>query len=108
MTQCNRDCLNCIYDDCINTALQSTETVIKNRERAKSYYQKHREERLAYLKEYREKNRKQINEKQKEYYRKHAEEIRKARREYYIAHRAEEIESAKLWRKNNGKMNINT
>ena len=51
MTQCNRDCLNCIYDDCINTSLQSSETVIKNRERAKSYYQKHREERLAYLKE---------------------------------------------------------
>ena len=107
MTQCNRDCLNCIYDDCINTSLQSSETVIKNRERAKSYYQKHREERLTYLKEYREKNRKQINEKQKQYYRKHAEEIRKARREYYIAHRAEEIESAKLWRKNKGKMNLN-
>ena len=100
MTQCNRDCLNCIYDDCINTSLQSSETVIKNRERAKSYYQKHREERLAYLKEYREKNRKQINE--------HAEEIRKARREYYIAHRAQEIESAKLWRKNKEKINLNT
>ena len=99
MAKCDKDCLNCIYDDCINSAVKSDDTEKKDRERAKRYYREHREERLAYLRAYREKNRKRINEKQKEYYRKHSEEIRKARREYYIAHRAEEIESAKLRRK---------
>ena len=68
MMKCNRDCFNCIYDDCIadfksdyyqnnreriiaNTKKWKQEHPEQAKEQIKRYYREHREERLAYFKE---------------------------------------------------------
>jgi len=43
---CNEDCFHCIYPDCIMNTLP------KERERQKIYYQKHKEEKRAYFRAY--------------------------------------------------------
>lgn len=45
------DCFSCPYADCINDELDSAE---KNRRWWRESYYRHREERLAYMKEYRQ------------------------------------------------------
>lgn len=47
---CNENCFECIYDDCIMDILPSEKE--KQRERQKLYYQRHREEKKAYYRAY--------------------------------------------------------
>lgn len=74
--ECNRDCFNCIYDDCINDRATSRH----QREYSRAYYQAHREKYLEYFKQYRERR--------KDYYRDYIkiynqnEEVRERKRRY--------------------------
>lgn len=83
--RCNRDCFNCIYDDCIETETSTVilpygekkkpgrpklpEGMVKahQREYAKRHYQEIKEKRSAYYKEYYQKNKGRIQRQQKEY-----------------------------------------
>lgn len=102
-------CFKCTYGDCIVDELGNLpEDVVKkieyNRAQCKLYYQRHREERLArlrepevakaryeYLKKWRAENRERALEQQKRYHARHREEIKKKQAEYYQAHREERI-----------------
>lgn len=66
--KCNMDCLNCVYDDCIENSEKISSD--KHRENSKAYYHKHREKYLEYNRKYREQHR--------EYYRNYLKEYNKS------------------------------
>lgn len=86
---CNRDCFNCVFDDCINDEMcledwkesREIEEFISpktKRQKAiaayqKDYLEKNREAIAAYKKDYREKNREALKEVHREYYATHKE-----------------------------------
>lgn len=73
---CDKDCLNCKYDDCI---FDDEERKKRNAYQLEMYY-KHREKKLAYAKEYREKNKESQRKYHKRYYQLNRDELlRKAR-----------------------------
>lgn len=53
MNKCDKDCLNCIYDDCINTK--------RDPAYYREYYKNNKERIMESRKKYREKNRDKIN-----------------------------------------------
>lgn len=70
MKVCNRDCLNCIYEDCIEDKLKTNHKKGELSEEAKAHkaeynrqaYWKNRERRLAYQKAYQKAHRAEQNE----------------------------------------------
>ena len=85
---CNRDCLRCVFDDCINDTLTAAdyraareldEFIRPKTRREKQIAAKHRE--------YYEANREQIAAYQREYYEANREQIAARKREYYEANR---------------------
>lgn len=84
MVRCNRDCFNCVYDDCVAGEDRRGDRE-KARIRARAYYWRHRETILARNRAYREAN----PDYHKKYYQKHRERIlakAKARREREANH----------------------
>ena len=103
MSICNRDCLHCIYDDCIcdemtaedwRQARQIDEYARPKTAREKAiaayqreYYEANREAIAAYQREYREANKEAIAAKQREYYEANREAIAAKQREYREANK---------------------
>lgn len=116
-TVCNRDCFNCIYEDCIDDRVtpeeyqrsaavdrqhalakddqkqKARDYYLQNREKklaaAKVYYQSHKKEAKAYLRKYRANNRELTNARQRAWYAKHREEILARQREQRLKKRRE-------------------
>ena len=100
---CNKDCLNCVFYDCINDTLTAADyraareldEFIRPKTRKekqiaakkREYREANREQIAAYQREYREANREQIAAKQREYYEANREQIAAKQREYYEANR---------------------
>lgn len=90
---CNRDCFNCIYDDCILDEIDENDLqelkdaeeiagIIKpskksgyNKEQKAAYYNAHREKYKSYRRKHYEKHREQIKAYQKRYYQEHKKEV---------------------------------
>ena len=106
MSICNRDCLHCIYDDCIcdemtaedwRQARQIDEYARPKTAREKAiaayqreYYEANREAIAAYQREYREANKEAIAAKQREYREANKDAIAAKQREYYEANKEHE------------------
>ena len=106
---CNMDCLNCIYDDCINDTIGEHEGISDEYTGAKpTYYSLHREEMLEKTKKRRAENLEEYRKRERGYYAKHREkkcaaqkerdykrywanpeEARRKKREYYRKRKAE-------------------
>lgn len=117
MMQCNHDCLNCIYDDCINDdaptasedvdrfngnkrlvkSAKSYKTSEKERARALAYYYAHRSTRKAQMAKYGQtEKRKSIN---KAYYQANKEYCSEYNRQYYLQHREEILKKCREYRR---------
>lgn len=83
LAECNHDCFNCIYDDCIETDRKIFEGH-KNK-----IDWKNPDEKKAYMKRYRETNRSRIKAK---------------KHEYYLNNREKMIENAKKWHRKQREM----
>lgn len=111
---CDRDCFNCVYEDCIDNGMDSDElrqSVVRDRTFARrtpqqkkdhARHMRYREARLAaskawakknrayctaYLRKYRKEHPGQAAEWQRNYYAAHREEILAKRKDYYQANR---------------------
>ncbi len=71
MAKCDKDCLNCIYDDCIITSDNE-----KRRKYDKAYYERNRDARIAYSKAYQKAHPEKVREQNRKQYLK-----RKAKKE---------------------------
>lgn len=72
--ECDDDCFNCKYDDCIK--------VQRNSEYYREYYKKNKEKMIQSQKKYNEKNKEKLAEYRKEYYKKNKEKILEHQKEY--------------------------
>lgn len=75
---CNMDCFHCRFADCINDDPEP-----KRDRESGSYYDLHREERLAYQAKYKEEHREEFLSYQKKYYQRNAIRKKQANRERY-------------------------
>ena len=96
---CDKDCLNCVFDDCINDEMDAgdyaaarelerdfifpkTARQESNAAKKKAYYEENRESIAAKRKAYREENREAIAAYKKAYYKENREEWNAYMREY--------------------------
>ena len=105
--QCNRDCFNCIFEDCIvNELLPEDLKEINQRdreirfinkdnkrkkiaERQRKYHEEHREEINERQRKHRAEHKEEIAEYRRKYYAEHKEAINESQRKYYAAHKDE-------------------
>ena len=102
MPKCNMDCFNCPYPDCINNEIESgkemamrhrsrntskTSKYLENRAeilaKAKSYYQRNKEARIAYQRAYNAEHYEQVKERSRVYQAEHRAERREYERKRY-------------------------
>lgn len=92
---CNRDCFNCIYEDCIDNDIDSDE-IRQAAERDRMFarrtpkqlkdrecYLRTREKRIASSKRYRDANKEALAERQRIYRREHRDLVNERQRAYY-------------------------
>ena len=105
MSVCDRNCFNCVYEDCIcddlnaeDYALQrkvereivipKTRKEVRTAAKKKAYYEANRDEIAAKQKAYREANRDEIAAKQKAYREANRDKYNRYMREYYHKRKA--------------------
>lgn len=78
--ECNHDCFNCAFGDCVNDEITETEAQeIESREKPK---RKHGDSRSYYIR-----NREKILAKKKVYYQNNKEKIKAYKHKYYETHK---------------------
>lgn len=93
--ECNRDCFNCKYPDCICDDLDVMdydESAKRDKEISREitnneYYLKNREKRLAYQKEYYQNNKEKCVMRNKAWRKNNADKVKEYKHKYYLAHK---------------------
>ena len=74
-SRCDRDCFNCIYDDCIEDKVKLSSANKDRTEYFKEYYQKNKERRQQYFKEYYQENKERIKANHNKRYRSRKKQV---------------------------------
>ena len=99
--QCNRDCFNCIFEDCIvNELLPEDLKEINQRDREIRFINKdNKRKKIAERqRKYHEEHREEINESQRKYYAAHKDELNERRRKYREEHKEEILKRQRKYR----------
>lgn len=91
MAVCNKDCLNCIYADCILDTVDAREAAQLSRELDMYANSRTRgqERQAAYWREYYQAHKDEITAERRQYNQTHKAAVAARRRKYYLAHKAE-------------------
>lgn len=96
---CNMDCFNCKFSDCINDEL---EPAPEKRDRIPgSYYDRNRDERIAYQKKYNEEHKEEQKKYQMEYYKRHSDKKKEASKDNYQLRKLKDPDFLKRERERN-------